>query len=75
MVYMPFRIAGSENCEHDSLVSRGRDSGDNKYLQCRDCGAVIVVEKDTESNERVKTEREEEERDLINRLIDQAFNR
>lgn len=75
VVFMPLRIDGSENCNHDDLVNRGRDSGDNKYLYCRDCGAIIVVEEDSESDERIRSKNEEEESDPIKRLVKRIFNK
>ncbi len=72
---MPFRIAGDEKCEHNSLVRRGRDSGDNRYMECQDCGAVIVLENQSEIEENVRQEEEREESDPIKRIINKFFER
>lgn len=31
-----------EECTHENLEFLGEDSGRNVYLQCKDCGSVIV---------------------------------
>lgn len=70
---MAFIISDDEECQHDSLYYMGRDAGENRYVGCRDCGAVII--KTAESSQEKKRMTEEEEGSIFDKLLNRFLNK
>lgn len=65
---MFYRISGNENCQHGSLSYLGADGGNNEYFRCRECGAVIIKEGESDYRKE-RREMGREESSLIDRFL------
>ncbi|PSQ56640.1 MAG: hypothetical protein BRD23_09275 [Halobacteriales archaeon SW_9_67_25] len=68
-VFPPVGESTAPACSHESARQLGVDAGQNRYLRCRDCGAVIVAFSATSQWERQREALSTEPRDW-NPLID-----
>lgn len=66
---MFYRISGSENCWHGSLSYLGADGGNNEYFRCRECGAVIIREGESDYWKGRKEMEEGRESSLVKKFL------
>lgn len=54
-------IPANTDCEHEKTFQLGSDKGNNIYLQCQECDAVIILESEDYN---IQKEREEIEKKM-----------
>ena len=65
-------IGDNEECDHDRTFQLGSDKGNNIYLQCQDCNAVIILEShdyNVQKEREMIKEKMDEDENIVNKLF------